>query len=101
MCNGIHAVRTRLRLSSVDYEHLNSEAWFDDEVEKICSVTEGMAFSTAFNRIFCKNAHGFLSENGYPHVHMLKNEKLINAYRRAWRQGHTLMPGVSTFPKKK
>lgn len=70
-----------ITLILVDYEHLNSEAWFDDEVEKICSVTAGMA-SMAFYRIFCKNAHGFLSENGYPHVHMLKNEKLINAYRQ-------------------
>lgn len=27
-----------ITLILVDYEHLNSEAWFDDEVEKICSV---------------------------------------------------------------
>lgn len=32
-----------ITLILVDYEHLNSEAWFDDEVEKICSVTAGMA----------------------------------------------------------
>lgn len=83
-----------ITLILVDYEHLNSEAWFDDEVEKICSVTAGMA-SMAFNRIFYENTHEFVSENGYPHVQMLtvkqfllmKNEKLINAYRRAQKQG--------------
>lgn len=42
-----------ITLILVDYEHLNSEAWFDDEVEKICSVTAGMA-SMAFYRIFVR-----------------------------------------------
>lgn len=75
-----------ITLILVDYEHLNSEAWFDDEVEKICSVTAGMA-SMVFNRIFCENTNEFIGENGYPHVQMLKNEKLINAYKRAQKQG--------------
>lgn len=51
-----------ITLILVDYEHLNSEAWFDDEVEKICSVTAGMA-SMVFNRIFYENADEFISEN--------------------------------------
>lgn len=87
-----------ITLILVDYEHLDSEAWFDDEVEKICSVTAGMA-SMVFNKIFYENTHEFVSENGYPHVHMLKNEKLINAYRRAWRQGAYFDARCFNIPK--
>lgn len=93
-----YAQSDEITLILVDYEHLNSEAWFNNEVEKICSVTAGMA-SMAFNRIFCENANEFVSENGYPHVHMLKNEKLINAYRRAWRQGAYFDARCFNIPK--
>lgn len=56
-----YAQSDEITLILVDYEHLNSEAWFDDEVEKICSVTAGMA-SMAFNRIFYENISEFISK---------------------------------------
>lgn len=93
-----YAQSDEITLILVDYEHFNSEAWFDNEVEKICSVTAGMA-SMVFNRIFYENAEEFINENGYPHVQMLKNEKLINAYKRAQKQGAYFDARCFNIPK--
>lgn len=40
-----------ITLVLVDYQKLNSEAWFDYEVQKMCSVAASMA-TMAFNRFF-------------------------------------------------
>lgn len=40
-----------ITLVLVDYQTLTSDAWFDDSVEKICSISASMA-TQAFNRIF-------------------------------------------------
>lgn len=42
-----------ITLVLVDYKNLNSEAWFDYNVQKICSIAASMA-TYAFNRIFEK-----------------------------------------------
>ena len=41
-----------ITLVLVDYKNLNSAAWFDYQVQKIVSVSAGMA-SMYFNKIFC------------------------------------------------
>lgn len=43
-----------ITLILVDYKKLNSEAWFDYEVQKICSIAASMA-TMAFNESFSKN----------------------------------------------
>ena len=43
-----------ITLILVDYKRLNSSAWFDYEVQKICSVSASMA-TMAFNKFFKKN----------------------------------------------
>ena len=93
-----YAQSDEITLILVDYEHLNSEAWFDDEVEKICSVTAGMA-SMAFNRIFYENVNEFISKNGYLYAQIMKNEKLINAYKRALKQGAYFDARCFNIPK--
>lgn len=40
-----------ITLILVDYKHLNSDAWFDYEVQKMCSIASSMA-TLAFNRAF-------------------------------------------------
>ena len=42
-----------ITLVLVDYKKLNSEAWFDYEVQKICSIAASMA-TMAFNKFFKK-----------------------------------------------
>ena len=40
-----------ITLILVDYEHLNSSAWFDYDVQKLCSVSASMA-TMVFNKYF-------------------------------------------------
>ena len=43
-----------ITLILVDYKRLNSDAWFDYEIQKMCSIAASMA-TMAFNRIFYDN----------------------------------------------
>lgn len=52
-----------ITLILVDYKKLNSEAWFDYEVQKICSIAASMA-TMAFNESFSKIIANFIEQNG-------------------------------------
>lgn len=43
-----------ISLVLIDYQKLTSDAWFDYEVQKMCSITASMA-TIAFNKIFSTN----------------------------------------------
>lgn len=47
-----------ITLILVDYKNLNSSAWFDYEVQKMCSIAASMA-TMAFNRFFEQNVFDF------------------------------------------
>ena len=47
-----------ITLILVDYKNLNSYAWFDYEVQKMCSVSASMA-TMAFNKFFYKNVEEY------------------------------------------
>lgn len=51
-----------ITLIMVDYKELNTSAWFDNEIQKICSISASMA-TMAFNRAFEKNVAMFMYEN--------------------------------------
>lgn len=48
-----------ITLILIDYQKLNSSAWFDYEVQKICSISASMA-TMAFNKFFKKNAENYI-----------------------------------------
>ena len=48
-----------------DYKKLNSDAWFDYEVQKMCSIAASMA-TMAFNKFFGEGVNTFLYENTIP-----------------------------------
>lgn len=50
-----------ISLLFVDYKNLNSCAWFDYEVQKMCSIAASMA-TMAFNKSFTKNAEEFMTD---------------------------------------
>ena len=50
-----------ITLVLVDYKKLNSAAWFDYEVQKLCSVAASMC-TMAFNKAFEKNAEKFIED---------------------------------------
>lgn len=47
-----------ITLILVDYKHLDSSAWFDYEVQKMCSVSASMA-TMVFNKFFYKNVEEY------------------------------------------
>ena len=48
-----------ITLILIDYQKLTSSAWFDYEVQKICSISASMA-TMAFNKFFKKNAENYI-----------------------------------------
>lgn len=55
-----------ITLVLVDYKKLNSEAWFDYEIQKMCSIAASMA-TMAFNKYFIENVWGYFTDNVFPH----------------------------------
>lgn len=53
-----------ITLILIDYKKLNSSAWFDYEVQKMCSIAASMATMT-FNKIFQKYANRYISRIAY------------------------------------
>ena len=51
-----------ITLILVDYKKLNSSAWFDYKVQKMCSIAASMA-TMAFNKFFCEEVESYLVEN--------------------------------------
>ncbi len=49
-----------ITLVLVDYKKLNSDAWFDYEVQKMCSIAASMA-TLVFNKSFCEYADNFVN----------------------------------------
>ena len=49
-----------ISLILVDYKKLNSSAWFDYEVQKMCSISASMA-TIAFNKVFTRLANNYIN----------------------------------------
>ena len=50
-----------ITLILIDYQKLTSSAWFDYEVQKMCSIAASMA-TMAFNKYFTKNVEDFIQD---------------------------------------
>lgn len=55
-----------ITLILVDYQNLNTSAWFDYEVQKMCSIAASMA-TMAFNKSFTKNVEALKSDMAQEH----------------------------------
>jgi len=82
-----------ITLILVDYNDIDTSAWYDYSVQKICSVSASMC-TLYFNKIFSKKVTDFISE----HEHVTNEEKeygelskevekVLNSYKRALRVG--------------
>ena len=78
----------------VDYKNLNSDAWFDYEVQKMCSIASSMA-TMKFNKVFEDNVY-----NTYP-LHSIneKNAELVSTYHNAIKKGAMFDARVFNIPK--
>lgn len=78
-----------ITLILVDYKKLNSEAWFDYEVQKICSIAASMA-TMAFNKRFVENYLDYLStlEPDFTNDSDIESwRKIVSAYSNASDKG--------------
>ena len=79
-----------ITLILVDYQTLATAAWYDYEVQKLCSVSASMA-TLAFNKAFYKNAQEFIWDIGetwniWTEEHK-KLQKRADAYQRVIDDG--------------
>ena len=64
MCKGVilgYCQSDEISLVLVDYKKLNSSAFFDYEVQKVCSITSSMA-TMAFNKYFRQHAEYYIQD---------------------------------------
>lgn len=98
-----------ITLILVDYKRLNSSAWFDYEVQKMCSIAASMA-TMAFNKFFESNVEKeknsftaeWLDEDTYnPNYKNKKLRDLWQVHNNALKRAPCLMLVASIFPKKR
>lgn len=91
-----------ITLILVDYKNLNSDAWFDYEVQKMCSIAASMA-TMAFNKFFVSNCYKWGTEYiDFDDLLADKNSKvakLFNAYSKAVEKGAMFDARVFNIPK--
>lgn len=91
-----------ITLILTDYKKLTSEAFFDYDVQKVCSITASMA-TMAFNKAFEKNVKEWRSDTSY--IDMLtveENEeevKLAETYLKAIETGAMFDSRCFNIPK--
>jgi tRNA(His) 5'-end guanylyltransferase len=87
-----------ITLILVDYQKLNSDAWFDNEVQKICSVAASMT-TMAFNKFFSNGVSKFAEELFEAWNHTEEAKKLFEAYNKALSTGAMFDARCFNIPK--
>ena len=87
-----------ISLVLVDYQRFETSAWFDYEIQKMCSIASSMA-TMSFNKFFEKNVEEFLNEHGYPKTDCVKYADLISVYLNAVNKGAMFDARVFNIPK--
>ena len=91
-----------ITLVLVDYPNREASAWFDNNIQKMVSVSASMA-TMAFNRSFVNECHKWFEDNVDFHELIIgvdENIKnLFNAYTKACNKGAMFDSRVFTLPK--
>lgn len=82
-----------ITLILVDYKNLNSDAWFDYEVQKMCSIAASMA-TMAFNKFFEQEW-----QKAWPLDKVSQNPDLVTRYYNASEKGAMFDARVFNIPK--
>ena len=86
-----------ITLLLIDYQTLDTSAWFDYEVQKMCSISASMA-TIAFNRYFAEEIQKHI--DGTEPIFITDEEiKLIDTYSRAVEKGAMFDSRVFNIPK--
>lgn len=91
-----------ITLVLVDYQNREASAWFDNNIQKMVSVSASMA-TMAFNRFFVNNCHRWYEDN-IDFDELILNadtdiKALFNAYTKACSKGAMFDSRVFTLPK--
>ena len=86
-----------ITLILVDYKHLNSDAWFDYEIQKMCSIAASMA-TMAFNKAFASNV-AKQSKRLYKEYLEEKDASYIDALEIAMNKGAMFDARCFNIPK--
>ena len=94
-----------ITLVLVDYKNLNSSAWFDYEVQKMCSIAASMA-TMAFNRAFALELDNW-KEKAFPIDYLgyntgmisMADVNLVEAYNKSLNKGAMFDARVFNIPK--
>lgn len=85
-----------ITLILIDYQKFNTSAWFDYEVQKMCSVAASMA-TMAFNKFFSDNVASWMGDR---YIFITEEEaKLFNIYCRKSEQGAIFDARCFNIPK--
>lgn len=91
-----------ISLVLVDYQRFESSAWFDYEIQKICSIAASMA-TMAFNKFFKKNVEVFRYNDGENFDRGtedgLEKYNLLQTYLKALEKGAMFDARVFNIPK--
>lgn len=86
-----------ITLLLIDYKQLNSEAWFDYQTQKMCSIAASMA-TMAFNKYFQEEVQKYI--DGTEPIFITDEEiRLIDTYSRAVEKGAMFDARVFSIPK--
>jgi tRNA(His) 5'-end guanylyltransferase len=82
----------------VDYQSEEASAWFDNNIQKMASVSASMA-TMAFNRFFSEEVDMFCYNNGENYEKDSPERVLCDIYRKARTKGAMFDSRVFTLPK--
>lgn len=90
-----------ITLILVDYKKLTSSAWFDYEVQKMCSIAASMA-TMAFNKYFVENYLNYIAKTEWDFSTDEGKDnyrKIFNAYETAAKKGAMFDARCFNIPK--
>ena len=90
-----------ITLLLIDYQTFETDAWFDYEVQKMCSIAASMA-TMAFNKCFAKAVDEWMRANVFPNPEAHNDENLMslwNRYRMAVDKGAMFDARCFNIPK--
>ena len=87
-----------ITLVLVDYQSRESDAWFDNNIQKMASVSASMA-TMAFNRAFAENAKPILRRINNAPACSFEEDKYATALERSISKGAMFDSRVFTLPK--
>lgn len=87
-----------ITLVLIDYQSIDTDAWFDYRVQKLCSVTSSMA-TMAFNKYFYENVNAFESCNYELGLMDDRKKELGNIYWDAVEKGAMFDARCFNIPK--